>query len=163
MKKAISLLLALVLCLSLCACGGGNDAPETTEASTETISPEETVMTKEEMLEQAVEINIDDLVYGSLSNPVKGQVEYCNKIMLISGYITLIATDHIEIGSNYRIDIYLPVEEIVNFETGQKITVVGQTTDEVIERSQKMADMTFTTYNYQMPVAYIVEEQVPTE
>lgn len=29
MKKAISLLLALMLCLSLCACGGGNDAPET--------------------------------------------------------------------------------------------------------------------------------------
>ena len=34
MKKAISLLLALVLCLSLCACGGGNDAPAT-EAPTE--------------------------------------------------------------------------------------------------------------------------------
>lgn len=36
MKKTISLLLALVLCLSLCACGGGNsdtpDVPETTEA-----------------------------------------------------------------------------------------------------------------------------------
>ena len=34
MKNAISLLMALVLCLSLCACGGGNDAPET-EAPTE--------------------------------------------------------------------------------------------------------------------------------
>jgi uncharacterized lipoprotein YehR (DUF1307 family) len=29
MKKALSLILALVLCLSLCACGGGNDAPKT--------------------------------------------------------------------------------------------------------------------------------------
>ena len=36
MKKAISLLLALVMCLSLCACGGGNDTPKTTEAPTET-------------------------------------------------------------------------------------------------------------------------------
>ena len=35
MKKAISLLLALVMCLSLCACGGGNDAPETTEPLSE--------------------------------------------------------------------------------------------------------------------------------
>ena len=37
MKKIISLLLALVMCLSLCACGGGNDtsnAPDTTEAPT---------------------------------------------------------------------------------------------------------------------------------
>lgn len=32
MKKALSLILALVLCLSLCACGGGNDAAQTTEA-----------------------------------------------------------------------------------------------------------------------------------
>lgn len=35
MKKGLSLLLALVMCLSLCACGGGNDVPETTEAATE--------------------------------------------------------------------------------------------------------------------------------
>jgi hypothetical protein len=27
MKKVISLILALVMCLSLCACGGGNDTP----------------------------------------------------------------------------------------------------------------------------------------
>ena len=32
MKKVISMLLALVLCLSLCACGGSNDAPKTAEA-----------------------------------------------------------------------------------------------------------------------------------
>lgn len=37
MKKTISLLLALVMCLSLCACGGGNsDTPETTEAASPT-------------------------------------------------------------------------------------------------------------------------------
>lgn len=35
MKKTIALLLALVMCLSLCACGGGNDIPETTEALAE--------------------------------------------------------------------------------------------------------------------------------
>ena len=34
MKKVLSILLALVLCLSLCACGGGNDTPAT-EAPTE--------------------------------------------------------------------------------------------------------------------------------
>lgn len=35
MKKVISLVLALLMCLSLCACGG-NNAPEATETPTET-------------------------------------------------------------------------------------------------------------------------------
>lgn len=39
MKKALSILLVLVMCLSLCACGGGesntSNTPETTEAPTE--------------------------------------------------------------------------------------------------------------------------------
>lgn len=39
MKKVLSLLLALVMCLSLVACGGGNDAPET-EATVEAVKPE---------------------------------------------------------------------------------------------------------------------------
>ena len=43
MKKALSLILALVMCLSLCACGGGNDTPETTKApTTEANTPSET-------------------------------------------------------------------------------------------------------------------------
>ena len=41
MKKAISLILALVMCLSLCACGGGEsntpNTPETTEAPTDAV------------------------------------------------------------------------------------------------------------------------------
>lgn len=35
MKKIISLLLALVMCLSLCACSDGNDTPETSKAPAE--------------------------------------------------------------------------------------------------------------------------------
>lgn len=39
MKKTISLLLALVLCLSLCACSGGNDTPDTPETTEATQAP----------------------------------------------------------------------------------------------------------------------------
>lgn len=49
MKKAIPLILVLVICLSLCACGGGNPSVESTEVqqtetteATETVAPEET-------------------------------------------------------------------------------------------------------------------------
>ena len=52
MKKALSLILALVMCLSLCACGGGNDpadtpATEETKSSTTeaTAAPTEAVTT----------------------------------------------------------------------------------------------------------------------
>ncbi len=51
MKKTISLLLALVLCLSLCACGGGNDTPETTDAPTETT----TAPTEEKIIPPTIE------------------------------------------------------------------------------------------------------------
>ena len=37
MEKAFSLLLALVMCLSLCACGGGNDASQATEPQYTTV------------------------------------------------------------------------------------------------------------------------------
>lgn len=45
MKKAIALALALVVCLSLCACDGGNDVPETqvpTTIETTTVQTEQT-------------------------------------------------------------------------------------------------------------------------
>ena len=66
MKKAISLLLALVMCLSLCACGGSNDAlntPETTEAPTTV--PTEPPITREVL---GLEVCIDFLK-DHLKNP----------------------------------------------------------------------------------------------
>lgn len=45
MKKALSLLLALVMCLSLCACGGGNDTTVPTEPPTVKVNLGETVST----------------------------------------------------------------------------------------------------------------------
>ena len=64
MKKAISLLLALVMCLSLCACGGGNDTPATTEAPTTTTPattvPESTAPIETEPQYETVEITMDN-------------------------------------------------------------------------------------------------------
>ncbi len=45
MKKAVSLILALVLCLGLCACGSGNDTSETTEATDAPTEPSSTEST----------------------------------------------------------------------------------------------------------------------
>ncbi len=56
MKKSIALRLALVL--SLCACGGGKDAPE---ISAEATTPEEVKGQKDEMPSAAIPLTKDEL------------------------------------------------------------------------------------------------------
>ena len=58
MKKTISLLLALVLCLSLCACGGGNDLPETKGYEESNTSTESKVGKSEETEETEPSVDI---------------------------------------------------------------------------------------------------------
>ena len=41
MKKALSLILALVMCLSLCACGGGNPSIPTNNEATQNTTSED--------------------------------------------------------------------------------------------------------------------------
>ena len=79
MKKIISALLALVLCLSLCACGGGNNTPETTEATEPSIvkfAVGETAST------EVIEFTLDS-------------VEFADHLSLTPGdeYLTPIAAD----------------------------------------------------------------------
>lgn len=62
MKKAISMLLALVLCLSLCACGGGNETPETTEVTTEATKEATTPPTEEQVQEAFFEVGKETVV-----------------------------------------------------------------------------------------------------
>lgn len=63
MKKVIFLLLALVMCLSLCACGGNSNTPETTEA-TQTPTTEATQAPTTEATEAPTEPETIELVIG---------------------------------------------------------------------------------------------------
>ena len=81
MKKALSLILALVLCLSLCACGGSNDVPETevpnttemTNAQTEQTQPKEmTVMDAERIGKEYLDSAFGRMRFlSSVKNSVK--------------------------------------------------------------------------------------------
>ena len=65
MKKAISLLLALVMCLSLCACGGGNDTPVATEAPAQSIAPvDEGIGPAESETDASIKESTGDLIDG---------------------------------------------------------------------------------------------------
>lgn len=146
MKKILALFLFVLLCFTLCACGA-KKAP-----------------TKEEMLSVAVEAHAGDIELDSFKNVAGAKQKYCNKTLLLSGMVRRIKEDYIEISAsgapNYMIDVYLPLEELVNLEEGQYITVVGTTTDKITESSENVFEYTYNYKHYQMPVAYFVKDTV---
>ena len=89
MKKAISLLLALVMCLSLCACGGGNDTPETTVAPTKaTAAP-----TEEKIIPPTVEETIAETTIPPEETEEQGEslyMPYIGKWVCSDGYYVIV-------------------------------------------------------------------------
>ena len=140
MKKTISLLLALVLCLSLCACGGGNDAP-TTEAPAETTAPEEVRMSKDEMLNASTPLTRDE-IDKSITN-VAFAKSLIGNTYTFDGDVFSVAEDYAVV-TFYIIDeqgaygtaanmmvanLYLPLEELISLENQQRLSFVGQLDD----------------------------------
>ena len=138
MKKSIALLLALALCLSLCACGGRNDAPET---SVETTAPEEVKMSKDEMLNVAIPLTRDDLD-KSISNIAFAKTLIGNTYTF-GGEVYAVAEDHAVVtfhitdekgaygtAANVMVaNLYLPLDELVSLENQQRLNFVGQLED----------------------------------
>lgn len=149
MKKILAMVCAVAACLSLVACGG---------SGTGTVKSK---MSKEEMMTQAVEADATDINNESFENVARAKQNYCNKILKLKGTIQSIEEDHIQLGCNstYVIDVYLPMEELVTLDDGQQVVVVGQTTDEIIESSNNIAEYTFEYIHYQMPEAYLVQDR----
>ena len=156
MKKPLSLILALVLCLSLCACGGGNDTPVTNDTN----APVEAVPTKDELLAQAQAVDYTTIHNDSIENLAKAKSLYCNATLKLDGTIWEIKEDHVRIGNGlyWGVSVYLPTEELIALELGQRIVVVGKTTDEIIEEEYEAFGYTETLSLYQMPEAYLVDD-----
>ena len=130
MKKLLALILAAALALSLVACGGGsgagdNNTPSTGNGdTTSTDTPSGGGMTKEEMLEQAIECTAGEIAVDTGNNIVKAKQTYCEKTLSIYGWILEISTDHITIsGGDTNFEVYLPVEDIANLESRQYVTI----------------------------------------
>ena len=145
LKKIVALLLITAICFSLSACG-------------------DNTMTKDEMLAIAEEYSASDIQSDSLNNIVSAKQKYCNKTISISGAVRKIKENFIELSagyaSNYIIDVYLSAEELVTLKEGQVITIVGTTTDEIIEASESVAQYSLNYSHYQMPTAYLVKDKV---
>ena len=86
-KKTISLLLAFVLCLSLCACGGGSEVPN------ETGTPAESTTESTANIEDATEATESELVNHPLYTKLFGTWENQNKDDEYAPYQTLIINE----------------------------------------------------------------------
>jgi len=107
MKKAISLILALVMCLSLCACGGPS---------------------REEMLATAQEVSVNDLSNAFYDNKARAEANYIGKPLKITGKVHSIEADHFifrSTGGQYGVNVYLSKEELMGINKGDTITVIG--------------------------------------
>ena len=145
MKKALSLILALVLCLSLCACG------------------KSTAITKEGMLESAETTDLNTITTVTNDNLAKATQKYCNKTLKVTGFIIDIEADHIRLACDAiygrpGMDVYLPSEEIAELSQNQLITVVGKTTEAIKERTHTVAGYDWIEKYYEMPQAYLVDD-----
>lgn len=148
MKKIFSLVLALVMCLSLCACGGEGGASETTAASEETV---QTVMTKDEMLINATALTRDE-IDKSISNIAfaKGLI---GNTYTFAGEVQSVKEDHAVVtfyisdeNGNYVTNafvmvanLYLPLDELASLEYQHRLSFVG-TLDDVASHEESIPD-----------------------
>lgn len=143
MKKALSLILALLMCLSLCACGGGNNTPEeTTKNEGNTTATETTAtITKEEMLSSATALTRDE-IDKSITNTAFAK-SLVGNVYAFGGEIWSVEEDHAVItfyitdeqgayatAANMMVaHLYLPMDDLISLEHQQRLNFVGKLDD----------------------------------
>ncbi len=149
MKRTLVLFLALLMALSLCACGGGDTPP-----------------TKEEMLENAEALTIDRLVKDFRGNIVAAKDTYVGKTFVIPGIVKKIKEDGCILyyskntpPSAYFVKANIPVDELKNLNVGDMIHVVGTITDGVEKGESSTVLGSTSTHDYiTMENAYFVDK-----
>lgn len=161
MKKLLSLILALVMCLSLCACGSDKGKDNTNNTGK---NPEATTMSKEDMLAAAEVVTPSQITQDTNSNIAKAKQLYCGKVLEVTGVVAAVKENYVEIGVDTSvagavIDVYLPTEELLLLESRQKVTIVGKTNDVTSETtSSGPMGMEWVKTHYTMPEAYLVND-----
>ena len=140
MKRIITLMLTVAMCISLCACGGK--------------------VSKEEMLKNAQEIDIIDLLEDYGENSVRAKETHVGKTYTVTGYIFDIKDDYVILtesrgySSNFGLSslhVYLSKDELTSLNANNRITVVGKI-DEIDIDNVKGTSLPY----YKMNNAYCV-------
>lgn len=144
MKRILASVLALVMALSLCACGA--------------------TTSKDDILKNATAVDMDTIVSDTDSNIAKAKSLYCGKDLLITGYVVVISEDHIELDDSDTtlsslVDVYLSSDDIANLESEQRITVAGHMSDKIEIVQTTLNGYTFEDPHYSLNSAYLVNDR----
>lgn len=158
MKKGF-LVMTVLLCMMVAGCESSK-----TEGSVEST---ESTVSIDEMRGRAKVVDANEINEQSLNNQVRAKSDYCNQTLLLTGEIKTFGSDYVEVvgfyGATYIVDVYLPVEDMYDLETGQLIVVLGDTTDTIVDGSENASGMLFENHHYQMPVAFLESNTVELE
>jgi len=148
MKKALSLILALVMCLSLCACGS-EDKKDNVKSTP----------TQEELMASIETFNLTKFRKDCTDNLLRAKETYIGKVYKISGFIAEIKEDCCVFDSS--VVVPLSKDTITRLSVGDCITVVGRVGDVAHEEETQQSGLgTSTTIHniLTMDVAYYLGE-----
>ena len=145
MKKTISLFLALVLCLSMCACGNNNTTtgikgnPNTKGNTATTATTAAATKTREEMIRVAETVDFTTVLSDYEANSVNAKAKYMEKIISFDGYVEEITTTgatvvpvcvpHSVGRASVKVYLTLDMDDIKKLTTNGVATFVGQVSD----------------------------------
>ena len=168
MKQVVALLLICLSFFMLCACGGNvtQEHKETQSATTEaTITAEtsEPVLSKEEMLMQAISAENKTIGDDFANNILRAKETYCGHIIKIEGNARItnenVITIRIGTGIIWYIDAYLSSEDMLQLDDGQKIILVGYLDDTITETTSTSGGSTYTYKHLSMSTAYVAQDR----
>lgn len=161
MKKTTIVILSLVMMLSVVACGNPavtENKNESLIVSTEETAQEETRLTVEQMLEQAVEVTEREL-YNSKpwENLVRSEDTHVGKTYKSSSfYVDKVENDHAILGlvsySNIKFKVFLDRNELGRLNVGERIQFVG-----IVDSIEKESEVVVV---FNMSEAYIVTNRI---
>lgn len=131
MKKLLALLMVVVLCVSLCACGSKDSGSETTAPT------EEPTMSKEDMLAQAQDVTLGEILSEIESNEIRAEELYEDKIVKIENFKVEEIKSYNDFAqlnwtywgsANSVITVHAKISksEAASLSTGDLVTVVGE-------------------------------------
>lgn len=166
MKKAISLILALVMCLSLCACGDSKNL-EKADATTATNATTTAAMTKDEMINAAAALDCAAILSDYENNPINAKENHTGKVFSFDGYVEEITstsatiipmvTPHKYGTASVALYLTLDADDIKKLSTNSVLTFVGQVSDVTGRRGQSWG------VGLEMNTGYLIDDTVAFE